>query len=478
MKTCFVSTSIPYVNARPHIGFALELAQADLIARWKRTRGYDTFLLTGTDDNAIKNVVVAKKLGIAPRELCDRNALIFEDLVAALNISVDGFIRTSNPSHHEGARKFWRSCRPSDVEPRDYRGLYCVGCEDFYLERDLLDRACPIHGRKPDIVEERNYFFALSKYQQDLESLIEREDYRITPAARRNEALGFIRGGLQDYSISRDRARSHGWGVEVPDDPQQTIYVWFDALSNYVNGLGYADDDETFQRFWHGDGQIIHVIGKDVLKFHAVYWPALLRSAGLRTPTHLHVHGFLTVDGQKIGKSLGNAVDPFPIVDDYGADALRYYLLRYIPAGADSDFSHARFREIYNTDLANGLGNLVSRVDTLRERSSYRCREGDPHRRDQEVDARLERFRFNAALDRLWECVPRLNRDIESERPWELLRAEDKKPLWKLLDRWVNELLAFGKELVPFLPQTGEEIDRRFGPGRIERGAPLFPRAD
>ena len=473
MDTCLVTTTIPYVNARPHVGFALELVQADVIARWHRLKGDDIFFLTGTDENAIKNVLVARDQGLTPRELCDLNAGFFEDLLRRLNISTDAFIRTSSEEHHRGARKFWRACAVDIVTER-YRGLYCVGCEDFILERNLLDGTCPIHLKAPEGVEEENYFFKLSRFQDIVQGTIESSAYHIGPATRRAETIAFLRRGLHDFSNSRPIGRSDGWGVRVPGDDSQTVYVWFDALTNYLNGIGYPDDSDLFAKFWQNADRIIHVIGKDVLKFHALYWPAMLSSAGLRLPTDLHVHGFLTVNGQKISKSRGNALDPFPILDRYGADALRYYLLRYVPSGEDSDFSHKRFAEIYESDLANGLGNLVSRLEALAVQSDLKRIKSDSLKLNPPEG--LEDRKFHLTVDHLWGRIREINRDIESKRPWEYIRAGRFDVLRPVITGWICELLEFSHHISPFLPDTSAEILSRFSSKTISRGNPLFTR--
>ncbi|OGG51437.1 MAG: hypothetical protein A3F84_26680 [Candidatus Handelsmanbacteria bacterium RIFCSPLOWO2_12_FULL_64_10] len=494
--TYYVTTSIPYVNARPHVGFALELVQADALARWHRLLGEEVFFLTGADENALKNVQAAAREGLTPRELCDRNAAVFQDLLRALDISADRFIRTSGEAHFRGASKFWGACRKGDIYRRRYRGLYCVGCEDFYIEKDLEEGRCPTHLTRPEIVEEENYFFRLSAYQERLEELILSERLRIAPETRRNEALGFIRQGLQDFSISRVRERSGGWGIPVPGDPSQVIYVWFDALTNYLTGLGYGSDEGLFERFWLTNPRKAHVIGKDVLKFHAVYWPAMLLSAGLPLPETVWAHGFLTVDGQKISKSLSNAVDPFYLVERYGRDAVRYYLLRAIPSGADGDFSEARLREVYSADLANGLGNLVRRVETLCERAGYRKEKSERERRRVgEWEKNLspfppfslspfshsgrgweEGFRFHDALRAIWGQVRVLNQEIEEARPWDLLKQGSGTRLDDLLTRWVAGVRSIAWGLTPFLPETAQEIEEAFSGERIAPREPLFPR--
>ena len=477
MTTSFVSTSIAYVNAPPHVGYALELVQADTIARSRRQRGEDVFFLTGTDENSLKNLQVAAELGITPAELCDRNAPAFERLVTALGISVDGFIRTSSPSHHAGARQLWLAGAATDRFRQAYSGLYCVGCESYYDEAELDRGRCRIHGTAAEAVSEENWFFDLTRHQASIETYLE-DGVRLEPTTRRNEALGFVRQGLRPFSVSRSRERSAGWGVAVPDDEGQTMYVWFDALANYLTGLGYGTQDAAcFERYWLGADERIHVIGKDILRFHAVYWPAFLASAGLPLPTSICVHGFLTVDGEKISKSSGTAIDPLPLIEAYGVDALRYYLLRAVPAGADGDFSEARLRELYNADLANGLGNLVRRIATLGARAGY-VGGGVVPPPPAEVTAAVDGFRFHEGLAALWNRVAALNQSLEAARPWELLKAQDAGPLQPLLREWVAEARVLAAGLAPFLPSTAARIEASLGAATIEVGEPLFPRLE
>ncbi len=476
MKSCYVSTSIPYVNARPHVGFALELVQADVIARWRRLQGDDAFLLTGTDENAFKNVQAAANEGLTPRQLCDRNAAVFQELAGALDISHSRFIRSTCDVHFRGASRFWLACRKEDIVLKQYRGLYCVGCEDFYLKRDLTDGRCPVHGVELEPVEETNYFFRLSAYQKVLETLIASGKLRILPETRRNEALGFIRRGLRDFSISRNRERSGGWGVPVPGDATQVMYVWFDALTNYLSGPGYGSNAASFERFWKNCPDRIHVIGKDILKFHAIYWPALLLSAGLPLPGTLFVHGHLTVEGRKIGKSHGNAVDPFPLIRQYGSDALRYYLLRAVRSGEDGDVSEARLRDLYNTELANGLGNLVRRLESLCERSGHGPVETRDTRIPPDVSAALDRFDFAGALRAIWVRIGKLNREIDAARPWELLKKQKSERLNEHLSAWIGSVLGISRGLRPFLPGTACRIETGFSKSRIQKSQPLFPR--
>jgi len=370
----YLSTTIPYVNSRPHLGHALELVQADVLARHHRRIGDEVRLQSGTDDNSLKNVLAADREGISTRELVNRNASAFADLRDRLSLSVDDFIRTSSdPRHRPGVERLWRACEASgDLYRKAYQGRYCVGCEQFYTEAELVDGKCPDHGTPPELVAEENWFFRLSRYARQLADLISTGELRIEPASRRNEVLGFIAGGLEDFSVSRSVGRARGWGIGVPGDASQVIYVWWDALGNYITSLNAgapAPRDAGYQRWWVTADRRVHLVGKGVLRFHAVYWPAILLSAGQPLPTEIFVHDYLTLDGGKISKSApgGTSVstDPAALSDTYGADAVRWWLLRDVPRVGDTDFTVGRLVARANEDLANGLGNLVSRVVSL-----------------------------------------------------------------------------------------------------------------
>lgn len=477
-NTIYVTTSIPYVNARPHVGFALELVQADAIARYHRLCGRNVRFQTGADENAFKNVLSAQQAGVPVREFVDGNTAAFRALVAELNASPDCFIRTTDAAHARGVHRLWRELDSRDVYLRNYRGLYCTGCEDFLLERDLADGKCPEHDRPPVGVEERNYFFRLSRYQQAIESLIADGRLRVTPGERRNEVLAFVRRGLTDISISRLAERAAGWGIRVPGDDSQVVYVWIDALINYISGAGFGTSD-AWREVWSPDARKIHVIGKNVWKFHAIYWPALLLSAGLPLPDELVVHGFLTENGRKIGKSLGNAVDPCRYIAGYGADAVRYYLLRAIPPFGDGDFSAARLAELYETDLANGVGNLLRRVTSLAQRASFgrfdapRAPEAPPGFREA-----IERHEFDAALARLWEGITLVNQEIDRVKPWEALRRGDRASVCGSLAPWLAELHRIGHWLQPFLPGAGRLILDALARDPIAAAEPPFPRIE
>jgi methionyl-tRNA synthetase len=479
----YVSTAIPYVNARPHIGFALEAVLTDALARYHRLHGDDVFALTGTDDNSLKNVRAAEREGVPTAEFVDRNAAQFQALAGALNLRFDDFIRTSSdPRHLAGVAKLWEACaRAGDIYTRPYRGLYCVGCEQFYTEDELVNGLCPEHGTPPEVVEEENYFFRLSRYADQLRELIASDTLRIVPETRKNEVLGLIRQGLTDFSISRSQARAHGWGIPVPGDPEQVIYVWFDALGNYITALDYANEGPLYQRYWLHNPRRNHVIGKGILRFHAVYWPAMLLSAGVPLPTTILVHGYVTTDGAKISKSLGNTIDPVALAERYGADALRYYLLRAIPATEDADFSLERFRQLYNSDLADALGNLVNRVTSMigRYHAGAVPAPGAAADEDQpllaiaaglgeRVAAAMERFAPHEALAAVWELVDEANRYVERSAPWTLAkrRATDEVAgarLNTVLYNLAESLRLLAVACAPFLPATAEGIAERIG---------------
>lgn len=480
----YISTTIPYVNAQPHIGFALELVLTDALARYHRRAGDDVFFLTGTDENALTNVQSAEREGIPVAELVGRNSARFREAGEALEISCDDFIRTSaDPRHAPGVHKLWEACaRNGDIYKRHYRGLYCVRCELFYREDELVDGLCPIHHIPPEEVEEENYFFRLSRYTGQLEALIASDTLRVVPETRKNEVLSFIRRGLEDFSISRSRERAHGWGVPVPGDDSQVIYVWYDALGNYITALGYGDDSPLYQRFWQENPHRVHVLGKDVIRFHAVYWPAMLLSAQIPLPTTVLVHGFLTIGGQKISKSLGNVIDPVQLTADYGAEPVRYFLLREVNPFADSDFTLERFLRVCNTDLADQLGNLLNRTISMIQR--YRAgaipasdTPSAPERLLVEqakslpgrVDAAVRGFASNEALAAIWELIGTANRYVAETEPWVLAKRsnagdqEAARRLDTVLYTLAETLRLVAHLLAPFLPETAARIAAQLG---------------
>lgn len=476
--TAFISTAIPYVNAKPHIGHALEFVQTDAMARYLRLCGNDVFSLTGSDENSLKNVRAAQDEGISTQELCDRNTETFRQLIPGLNLAVSDFIRTSSPLHTAGARAFWERCNPDDVYKKHYSGLYCVGCEDFYAE-DVADGLCPEHNTPLEQVEEENYFFRLTNYQDQMLELIESNQLRIVPDSKRNETLSFIRGGLNDFSISRSRKRAGDWGIEVPGDPSQVMYVWYDALANYITALDVNDETGRFKTYWLDCPRRIHVIGKGINRFHTIYWPAMLMSAGLPAPTEVFVHGYLTINGQKISKSLGNVIDPMHQVELFGADAVRYYLLRAVSPFEDGDYSESRFEEIYNADLANNLGNLARRVETIGAKAGFVVPDAAADEAPEGYHAAMQDWKFHEAVGALWSLATALNQEIETVKPWELQKAGDTDALNAFLADSVLVLRRIGRWLEPFMPGTAEKLTAMFTPGQaIKRGEPLFPRLE
>ncbi|PIS04757.1 MAG: methionine--tRNA ligase [Candidatus Buchananbacteria bacterium CG10_big_fil_rev_8_21_14_0_10_42_9] len=479
-KKVLITNSIPYVNAAPHIGHVLEYVQSDVLARFHRQRGSEVFYLTGSDDNALKNVQVAEAKDVPTQKLVDQNAALFVKLKDKLEISRDGFIRTASKEHFAGAQKLWLACKKSDIYKKSYEGLYCVGCEQFYLEDDLVDGKCPTHKKELEQVAEENYFFKLTNYQEALEKLIAFDTLKIYPKSRRNEILSFIKSGLQDFSISRSVERARGWGVPVPGDKSQVIYVWFDALSNYITGLGYGQEkNKNYKNFWSKKSFKAHVIGKDIIRFHTVYWPAMLLSAGLPLPNAVYVHGFLTVDGHKMSKSLGNVVDPFDLIKRFGTEPVRFYFTKHVSTTQDGDYSEDRFKEAYNADLANGLGNLVSRVAGLIEQNNVKItsgRESANLKAQAEIDAAIEEFDFTRALELIWFNVQLTDQLISEARPWDLAKARADKKLETVLSEAAGNILAIGEALIPFLPQTAEKIVKQFSAKKIKKGKPLFER--
>lgn len=470
MNKFYITTAIPYVNGKPHIGHALEYFQADTIRNYHDLIGDETLLLSGADENALKNVQTAEEEGISTQELLDRNSQIFKESYEKLGVKLDVFERGSDKLHHfPGVQKLWELCEKNgDIYKKSYTGLYCVGCESFKTEKELIEGKCPEHQKAPEKITEENYFFKLSNYQNKLLDLIESDNLKIIPISKKNEIISFIKQGLEDFSISRSKERAKGVGVPVPNDESQVMYVWFDALAIYITGIGYGIDEEMFNKWWPAN---LHVIGKDINRFHTIYWPAMLLSAGLPTPKAVLVHGFIQSGGQKMSKSLGNVIDPFEIAEEYGLEAFRYYMLSQIPTTDDGDFTIERFKEIYNADLANGLGNLVARVARLCEK--VELDELQNPSLDETYKETFEEYRFNEQLFEIWRRISEIDQEIEKEQPW---KVEDLNKLKQLLQDWVNRINQIAYELKPFLPETSKKIQSIFSGSKIESKSPLFPR--
>lgn len=471
----YITTAIMYVNARPHLGYALEVVQADVLARYYRSLGKEVFYLTGTDEHGIKIQKAAEEKGVDPGFLSKENTKLTKELAQDLGASFDYFIRTSDQkTHWPAVKKIWEKLKSGgDLEKRKYRGIYCVGCEAFLREGDLVGGKCPVHEKEPEIVEEVNWFFKLSKYQDILKNKIKEDEIRIVPKSRKNEVLAFIEKGLDDVSFSRDKKKLH-WGIPVPGDKDQTIYVWCDALTNYISAIDYAEESASFKKYWPAD---IHIIGKDILRFHALCWPAMLLSAGIDLPKTIMAHGFITSSGRKMSKSSGNVVDPKEIIEKYGVDPLRYYLLRAIPTLEDGDFTIEHFEEIYRADLSNDLGNLLQRTLTMinkydvriKKQKDLKCGGGCA------IGGHIENFEFNKALERLWSCIATQNKLIDEKKPWELAKEGKTEELREVLQKIYDFLVIFSIKIHPFLPETSEKIKNQLSSLKPE---PLFPRLE
>jgi methionyl-tRNA synthetase len=495
MTSTYITTTIPYVNARPHLGFALELVQADVLARYLRASGEQVRFQAGTDDNSLKNVLAAQAAGISVQQFVDANAEAFTGLRQPLNLKIDDLIRTSSdPRHKTGVERLWKTCAASgDLYRRHYEGLYCVGCEQFYPSGELIDGRCPEHGTVPDLVSEDNWFFRLSRYASQLRGLIEDNTIRIEPAERRNEVLALIGSGLEDFSVSRSKERARGWGIPVPGDPDQVIYVWWDALGNYLTALDYAKNGENLKTWWTNASRRIHLLGKGVLRFHAVYWPAMLLSAGEAVPTDIVVHGYLTENGRKISKSTGATVDPYDLVARYGTDAVRWWLLREVPKGADADFTVDRLVSRANDELANGFGNLVNRVVSMIHRYSdgqvppatataapeAKALHAAISNAPGQIAEALDDFDLRHATEAVWRIADEANRYVNRTRPWALAKAGQNAELAAVLSTLLAACQAIGTYLHPFLPDAAARITSQCTPnggGFLPVPSPLLPR--
>jgi methionyl-tRNA synthetase len=449
-KSFYITTTIPYVNADPHIGFALELLQADSLARHRRSLGQEVFFSTGTDEFGQKIWEASQKEGVSVQEYVDRYAQRFLELTKVLNLSNDSFIRTTSDSHIRAVQEFWRLCDlKGDIYKKKYKGLYCVGCERFLADKDIVDGKCPLHPTKElEMVEEENYFFRLSNYKLELLDYLSSERV-IFPDWRRKEAIEFVENAMEDFSISRSSKRL-SWGVPIPNDDTQVMYVWFGAFVNYLSTLGWPEDKGKFEKFWR-DGENVQNGGKDMVKFQSVMWQGMLMSAGLPTTNSVMYHGFITGEGGiRMSKSIGNVVSPYEVVEEYGTDALRYFLLREVSTFEDSPFAIDRFKESYNANLANGLGNLVSRIMKLAETNLERPVSLE-YKSNGTVDEFLAKFEIQKAVDHIWEEIGRLDAEIQEKKPWE---SKDKEVIKSL----VLKLGYIAHSLAPFMPETSDKI--------------------
>lgn len=453
-KQKYITTTLPYVNASPHIGFGLEMVQADTLARYWRLMGEDVFFSTGTDEHGQKIAEKADENNEDRQAYVDRYADEFNRLKEALNLSYDNFIRTSDDKHKAAAQHIWKLCdEAGDVYKKTYKGLYCVGDEMFMKETELVDGKCPNHpNMELEEVEEENYFFKLSNYQQYLEELLSTPG-SVEPEWRRQEILKFVQGGLEDLSISRNKSRMD-WGVPVPGDDEHVMYVWFDALTNYISTLGWPEDtDGNFTKYW-AEGETLQVAGKDQLRFQSVIWQAMLKSAGLPATDKILYHGFINSNGQKMSKSLGNVISPYEMVEKYGTDATRYILLRHVHPVDDSDLTWEKMDEVYTANLVNGLGNLTARIMKMAETHlEGPIEKPEVSGFDADYLKALDTYNFQAATDIVWKMIGNMDEKIAETEPFKLVK-EDKEAAVIIIKELVSDLYIIGRMLFPFMPET------------------------
>ncbi len=468
-KSFYITTTLPYVNAEPHVGFAMELIRADVIARWKKLNGFDVFFNTGTDEHGLKIYKKAQEGDIDINKFVDNHSEKFRNLIDLLGINKDiHFIRTTEGKHIKAAQEFWKRCHKSgDIEKKLYKTKYCVGCELEKTDSELENGHCLIHPNlEIEEREEENYFFKFSKYRDKLLELYKSNPSFVIPDSRFNEIKSFVERGLKDFSISRLRSKMP-WGVEVPDDPEHVMYVWFDALVSYISTLDWPEDEENFKRFWV-KGMPTQYAGKDNLRQQSAMWQAMLMSAGLPNSHRIIINEFINSGGQKMSKSLGNVIDPREVVEQYGAEALRYFVCRELSTFEDSDFTWERFKESYNANLANGIGNLVSRIMKLAETYLDKPAEIN-HKFHGTLKSFLDSFEIQKAMNHIWSEIGELDALIQEQKPW---KSKDKEVITSLVVR----LAHIGYSLEPFMPETSEKILEAIKTNKL-RGN-LFPRKD
>lgn len=489
MKKYFITTPLYYVNSVPHIGHAYTTIAADILSRYMKIKQRDVFFQTGTDEHGINIERIAISNGKEPKAWADEIVEVFKDMWKVLHIDYDYFIRTTDKEHERQVQLiFEKLIDKGDIYKGKYEGLYCSSCENFYDKTELIDEKCPIHKKPIEKVSEDTYFFRLSNYQDALLDYYEKNPGFLSPSWRAAEIVNFVKGGLKDISVSRTKVR---WGIPVLRDPSHTIYVWFDALLNYITGPGYRvdGDNKEFFEVWPCD---VHLIGKEIFRFHAVIWPAMLMALNLPLPRKVFAHGWWTVEGEKMSKSSGNIINPIDIVREYSSDVFRYFLFREVPFGQDGDFSKQSLKNRYNSELSNGLGNLFSRVLNMVRKYIGNIMPEKPYDSkimvrfeeiEKEIDIFMENLEFSNALDKIWLAISYMNKEIDEKKPWELAKSNNKYELERFLNDMVWGLRVVAKWIYPFMPQTSLKMsmylaigDTKEGLMKDERIEPLFPR--
>lgn len=477
MSNFYITTSIPYVNGEPHVGHAFEFICADVIARYIRQYKTPVIFATGTDEHGGKIAEKAHELKLSPKQLVDQMSQTFVAILKELNISNDRFIRTTDETHEQRAQVIWNNLS-QHIYKSTYTGWYCTGCEAFYPDNVVKENngICPLHNRKYDEIKEDNYFFKLSTFAPNILEAIETDAFRIIPESRKHEIVNVIKDGLEDISISRPKEKI-GWGIPVPGDDTQVMYVWFEALMNYITVLGYPDG-EDFKNFWPAN---IQIIGKDILRFHAAIWPGMLMALGLPLPKALYVHGHINIDGKKMSKTLGNVIAPREIIAKHGVDAARYFFMRHIPSHDDGDFSWDRFEAAYNSELADQLGNAVSRTAAMiaKYQNGVIGNIPGPGHDVSSYREAMENCRFDKALDVVWGQVRGINQYIEETKPWEIAKNGEQQHLQEVLARATSSLLEVAVLIEPFMPETAKKIQEVFESGMLKplEGS-LFPKIE
>jgi len=459
----YITTPIYYVNDKPHIGHAYTTIVADVLVRYNRMLGKDVFFLTGTDEHGAKVAEASEKASKEPKEFCDEMSAKFKMTWDSLDISYNKFIRTTDKEHEKAVEKFFLILKEKGaIYEGKYSGLYCVACEKFITEKELVDGQCPDHKKEPEKISEKNYFFKLKDYLEKVKDLIEADKIKIEPEQIKKEVLGLFKQNLEDFSVSRESVK---WGIKLPFDKSQVFYVWVEALQNYISAIGYENDQEKFDQYWPAD---LHLMAKDIIKFHAIYWSAMLLAADLPLPKTIFAHGFFTIDGQKMSKTIGNVIDPNDLVKKYGADATRYLILSQFPFGQDGDIKAEKFDEQYNTDLANGIGNLISRILKLAQSIENSKAKIDEKIKEktlniwQEYEEAMNNFKIDKSLDSVKSLVDFGNKYIDEEKPWKLKKTDQDK-FSSLMISFLEMIRQMAFMIQPFMPNISDRIVEQIG---------------